>query len=394
MKFGTQPRVRLISTSDVVLIANDVGGRGGMEQQLARLVAGILDDGLTLTVIARSCAVEPRPRLRFVRIPGPSRPFALAFPLFFVLASAQMLRHRGRVRHATGAIVFNRVDVSTVHYCHTGTAQRLGLSRAKYDSAAYRANAAVAAWLSRLGERVCYRPSRTGHLCAVSAGLAAELGDSFPAMRDRVSAIPNGVDTELYRPDPRRRAETRARFGIEATTPVALFVGGDWERKGLWYVVEAIGRLPSWHLLVAGDGDQEQLSREAASRHCDGRVHALGQVSAMAPIYAAADALVLPTAYETFSLVTYEAAASGLPLVVAKASGIEDVVRQGVNGWFVQRDAEAIVARLSELEGSSSRREEMGRAARVAAQGFSWEEMRTGYRTVYAGFGLARAAGD
>lgn len=361
-----------------------------MEQQLAHLVEGILADGLTLTVIARSCAVRPRAGLRFVRVPGPNRPFVLAFLLFFVIASAQMVRHPGQLRHASGAIVFNRVDISTVHYCHLGAAQRLKASRAKRNTPLYRANAAVAAWLSQLGERWCYRPARTGQLCAVSAGLATELGDCFPNMQDRLSVIPNGVDTELYRPDAQLRAETRSQLGVDCTAPVALFVGGDWERKGLWYAVHAVGLLPSWHLVVAGDGDQAKLLREAATLGCEGRVHALGPVSAMAPIYAAADALVLPTAYETFSLVTYEAAASGLPLVVTKASGIEDLVQPTINGWFVEREGEAIAGRLSELEASRARRDEMARAARTAVEAFSWEAVRRGYRILYADFGLVR----
>jgi glycosyltransferase involved in cell wall biosynthesis len=366
-----------------------------MEQQLERLVIELLDAGRRVTLLARSCTiarsdnVQLRGALRFVRVRGPARPFVIAFPIFFVGATWLLRQNRGRIVHTTGALVGSRADLSTIHYCHAGAARRYRGARVKRDTALYRANATVAAWMARSAERWCYRPCQTRHLCAVSSGLAQELRECFPRVADSITVIANGVDIEVYRPDAAARADTRRTLGIGSYTPVALFAGGDWDRKGLHHVVAAVARRSCWHLIVAGDGDHEALMADAASAGCAHRIHHLGRVQDMAPVYAACDAFVLPTAYESFSLVSYEAAASGLPLLATRVSGIEDLVTHGVNGWFISRNSESIERHLAMLESSAGLRHDMSKAARAAAAAFSWQAMKEGYHGLYADLGLA-----
>ncbi len=370
-------------SEEVVVVANDVGGLGGMERQLERLVLGVLRAGRPVTVIARTCALGPHEGLRFVRVPGPRRPFTVAYPLFFLVASVLAARRGTAVLHTTGAIVANRADLSSVHYCHRAATQRLVGPRAKRASRLYRLNAAVAARLSVAGERWCYRPCRTHVLCAVSGGLASELERLFPAMASRVRTVPNGVDTSEFRPDPPARAHVRAAIGIEERVHLALFVGGDWERKGLRHAVEALPNAPEWHLAVAGDGDPDRLRGRAQSKHTDNRLHFLGPTENMAPLYTAADALVLPTAYETFSLVAYEAAACGLPLLATRVNGVEDLLEEGRNGWFISRDAQDIARRLNELSSDRGLARSMAEEARKAAAAFTWEAMIERYLITY-----------
>jgi glycosyltransferase involved in cell wall biosynthesis len=101
------------------------------------------------------------------------------------------------------------------------------------------------------------------------------------------------------------------------------------------------------------------------------------------PFYAAADAFLLPTAYETFSLVTYEAAAAGLPLLVTRVSGVEDLLVDGRNGWFIEPDAERIAGRLGELAGDPERRRSMGDAAREDSARFDWQGVVESYDRLY-----------
>ena len=104
---------------EVTIVANDIGPEGGMELQLRTLVGGLLAAGDRVTVLSWTCSLPPHPNLRWVRVPGPSRPFALAYPLFLALASLWLAtRGRGTIVHSTGAIVLGRTDVNTVHFCH------------------------------------------------------------------------------------------------------------------------------------------------------------------------------------------------------------------------------------------------------------------------------------
>lgn len=377
--------------ADVVIVANDVGGLGGMERALGRQVLGLLRAGRAVTVIARTCALDAHDGLRFVRVRGPRRPFTVAYPVFFLVASVLAARRGNAVLHTTGAIVANCADLSTVHYCHRAAADRLTVPRARRTGRHYRVNAEIAARLSRAGEWWCYRPWRTRALCAVSEGLASELRAQFPGMAARVRTVPNGVDTSEFHPDPEARTRVRAELGIEDNARLALFAGGDWERKGLRHAVDALVRAPGWHLVVAGDGDRAELTARARGEGTHNRLHFLGAVEHMGPVYAAADAFVLPTAYETFSLVSYEAAASGLPLLVTRVSGVEDLLRPGQNGWFVEPSAVDIAARLNELGADRTLASSMSHAACSAAEAFSWDEMTEHYLAAYAEFPPAGA---
>ena len=104
-----------------------------------------------------------------------------------------------------------------------------------------------------------------------------------------------------------------------------------------------------WHLAVAGRGDDAAYRQFAANSGVVERLHLLGVVSDAPMLYHAADAFVLPTSYETFSLVTYEAAASGLPLLATAVSGIEDLLVDGVTGFRITYDSPQIAARLRQL---------------------------------------------
>jgi len=368
----------------IVLVANDVGGLGGMERQLAQLILGLLTLGRHVTVIARTCELREHARLRFVKVRGPSRPFSIAYPVFFVIASLLARHHKGEILHATGAIIANQVDVSTVHYCHrAATTTGLVEPRSSRSSYAYHLNARVAEHLSRVGEQWCYRPERAALLCAVSAGLGSELRAAFPDMASRVRTVANGVDVSSFRPSSVSRSAIRGRLGLDDDTLVAVFVGGDWDRKGLTFAVGALSGAPEWHLVVAGDGDEDDLRQRAGDAGVSDRLHLLGSVDDTATVYAAADAFVLPTAYETFSLVTYEAAASELPLLVTRVSGVEDLLRDGSNGWFIERDTADIAARLTSLARNQDLMRSMGRRARQGAHSFSWSEMVAGYARAY-----------
>jgi UDP-glucose:(heptosyl)LPS alpha-1,3-glucosyltransferase len=101
-------------------------------------------------------------------------------------------------------------------------------------------------------------------------------------------------------------------------------------------------------------------------------------------VYAAGDAFVLPTAYETFSLVTFEAAACGLPLLVTRVHGVEELLQDGHNGWFIARDPHDIARRLEQLRSDSELARGMGLRAREAAAAYSWDAMADGYMSVYA----------
>lgn len=372
------PRSPISGALEVTIVAKDVGPVGGMELQLTELVTGLLGRGHRVTLIAQTCDLPNHPGLRWVRVPGPARPFTLAYPWFLVVATF-LIRLRGRgVIHATGAMALGRADLSTVHYCHAAASGLKGFARVSKSGRLYRLNAWASNLLSVWGERWCYNRRRVEVLVGVSGGVERELREYFPRMRDRIEMIPNGVDTVRFSPPP----SDGDRADAEPVT--ALFVGGDWERKGLRQAIEAVAMVPGTSLLVVGLGDIAGYRELAGSLGVAERVEFAGQSADTAPWYRRADVFLLPTAYETFSLVTYEAAASGLPLLVTPVSGVEDLLKDGQNGWFIDREPEAIADRLRRLVDDPELRRRFGRRAREDSLRFSWDRVVEDYCGLYA----------
>jgi glycosyltransferase involved in cell wall biosynthesis len=363
----------------LTIVAHDIGGVGGMERVLSELICGLLELGYQLTVISRTCEVPAHDRLNWVHVPGPGRPFPLAYPWFFIIGSLITWRRRSGSVLSTGAIIANHVDWTAVHLCHHAT-NTMEVSRMSRRTIWYRVSAWLADRLKAIGERFCYSPKRTGGLIGVSGGVAAELTEHFPDVPH--VTIPNGVSLERFHPDSWKRAQIRKRHCLAGNELVAVFVGSEWEWKGLKVAIEALAYAPGWTLLVVGDGDIPRYQAHARASGVDSRVIFVGTASDPSPYYCASDAFVLPTLYETFSLVTYEAAASGAPLVVTRVNGVTDLLADGENGWFIDRDPEAVGARLRALGADSELRTQMGSAGRRAAAEFTWHQMVCAYRDV------------
>ena len=364
-------------------MCSDVAPIGGMERVTYELCSRLRERGWHLTVIARSCALPSGPRLRFVRLRSPARPVSLALACDFLLGSWALARHRAGIVQTTNPMICNRIDVLHTHFCEAAF-RKLGVSRSRRPTVAYRVNSWLASWISILLERWNYRAGRVRSVVTVSRGLADEISMFYPGVRRVITTIPNGVDLRSFVPEAEQRARVRAMMGAAEQDLVALFVGGDWHRKGLSHAIDGIAAAEGWLLAVLGAGDRERFAAVAAERGVAHRVHFVGKVADPIPYFLAADALVAPSHYETFSLVALEAAAAGLPLIVSRVSGTEDRIEHGVNGWFTERDGDAIADRLRRLRDDPELRTRMGAAARRSAERYDWERITDAFEAVYA----------
>lgn len=373
----------------VTIVARTVGVApgsrrvSGTEVQLAALVTGYLAIGGSVTLICREATLPPHPRLKVHAVPAPGRPFALSEPIFIALASIAIRRWRHGLLHSTGAIVLSRVDMTTVHFCHTAYASKGLASRASRRAARHRVNAWTASHVSIAMERWCYRPSRIGVLVGPSQGLVREIQTHFPLLAERAVVIHNGVDRDVFSPQPDGgRSATRRSVSLPDDALVAIFVGGDWARKGLGKIISALRSADDWYLIVVGDGDLQTYRSLAEACGLLERVRFVGPRLDVAALYSAADAFVFPSDYEAAPLVTYEAAASGLPLLLSRINGAEELLEEGHNGWFVA-SAEEIASRLTQLSADRSMLARMGVAARESTRAYTWTYMAARYAELY-----------
>jgi glycosyltransferase involved in cell wall biosynthesis len=376
-----QPGPRSARPSDVTIVANDVGAVGGMERQLTELAVGLSRLGHNVTVIARTCELPAGAEVKFHRVWGPRRPFLIAYPWFMLAGSAVVWRRRRGIVQTAGAVVLNRVDSITVHACH----QVYG-EVPSGDSRLARGYARLAHMVKRVAERACFRVNDEAALVCVSNGVAEEVREHYPGAASRVMTIHNGVDLEAFAPGARapEAGALRAALSIKEETLVVAFVGGNWEQKGLRPVIEALAQAPGWDLVVAGRGSTRRFQELARSLGVESRVHWLGVMQDIQVVYELADAFVLPSSYETFSLVTFEAAAYGLPILATAVSGVRELIVDGQTGFVITPEAATIAERLAQLAADPPLRARLGRAARESALEFGWEKMVTRHRELYA----------
>jgi UDP-glucose:(heptosyl)LPS alpha-1,3-glucosyltransferase len=377
----SEHEIERTSSNHVTIVAHDIGVVGGMERQLTELIVGLRRLGHEVTVIARTCELPAGTSVVFHRVRAPGRPFLLAYPWFMVAGSLAVRRWRRGVLQVTGAIVLNHVDILAVHYCH-----QVGPVNPSRYTRMFRGHVKVAGVLKRLGERLCFHVNRPAAVVCVSSGVAEEVSVHFPWLAARVLTIDNGVDIDTFAPGVRREEARAMRATLELAQDglVAVFVGSEWERKGLQPAIRALALAPGWTLMVAGAGERARYQELADGLGVGGRLRWLGVTADVQLVYQVADAFVLPSSYETFSLVTFEAAASGLAVLATPVSGVRELIDDGRNGFLITRDPELIAERLRLLAADPSLRSRLGCAARESALGFSGARMVSEHRKLYS----------
>jgi glycosyltransferase involved in cell wall biosynthesis len=127
-------------------------------------------------------------------------------------------------------------------------------------------------------------------------------------------------------------------------------------------------------LWVVGRGDDARFGRLAERLGIRDAIRFLGQRADVESLYEGADIFVLPTLYETFCIAAYEAAASGLPIVSTRVSGVVDLVGEDVAGILVERTAESVGEALGRLTFDAELRAGLGREGRQRAASYRWQD--------------------
>jgi UDP-glucose:(heptosyl)LPS alpha-1,3-glucosyltransferase len=174
-------------------------------------------------------------------------------------------------------------------------------------------------------EKRLFDPEATRRVISLSERITLDLQKHYGFPTARITLIRNGVDVKPV-PDPSARSEARSFLGVADEERIVLFVGTGWERKGLRFAIRAVEALrdPRVRLLVAGKGPRQRYSSPM--------VRFLGPIKDMAPVYAAADVLVVPSIYEPFSLAALEALGAGVPVVTSRVAGVSEVMIPGTHG--------------------------------------------------------------
>jgi glycosyltransferase involved in cell wall biosynthesis len=189
---------------------------------------------------------------------------------------------------------------------------------------------------------------------------------------DKLILLPFGVDIKRFSPAPEPPEK-----------PVFLFCGRIGIRKGVHHLLEAWKQasIKDARLVLVGNVDQEfedmlpgLMDRETTE--------VVSYSDDMQALYRKATAFVLPTLEEGSALVTYEAMASGLPLITTVRAG--SVARDGIEAVVISPgDVDCLANALSDAASDPERMREMGKAARGRVENFTWAKYRERLLEVY-----------
>jgi glycosyltransferase involved in cell wall biosynthesis len=209
---------------------------------------------------------------------------------------------------------------------------------------------------------------------------ARQIARDFGVVPERLQMVANGVDTDLYRPDPSVVREQNEILCVgRASDP----------NKGIKTLIEALALLPPEVTLTLVDEDTPgNVGRKRAQQlGCEERLDLVGRVPTeeLVRLYQRAALVAVPSRYEGFGLPAVEAMACGAPVVACRSGALPEVLAVGGGGILVERDDPRSLARgIRRLLGDPETRAALGARGRervVAA--YAWPRIAAATVRVY-----------
>jgi len=300
-----------------------------------------------------------------------------------------------------------------VHMFHTLGVMKQRVARSPGEvEGAYRLN----------GEKEVLRAA--DRIVAATPAEFAQLQWLYQADTNKIVIIPPGVDLSRFYPIP--PDEAKEVIGVPPCENMLLFVGRIEPLKGIDILIQAIKLLRASNIyvclaVIGGDPDpvppetirtsetaalfrgevaiaqprNEEMERVRAIRSQAGLedlVTFLGKrgQETLPYYYSAAEAVVVPSHYESFGMVALEAMACGTPVVASQVGGLAFLVQDGVTGYTVPvDDPQALAIRLSLILQDGELRKKLGQQAAQVARQYAWEVIAGRMIELYRSLGAA-----
>lgn len=342
---------KLIAVFDMaVIISSPIGSC------VLKLVTALADE-YEFVVFADQFENPYPEKITWIRVTAPQRPIFLRYMVFHYSAPKAYQKFLDDSGRTPDLILgtegeFLGCDICYVQYCNKAYMKR--------QTARWTSLRAVARSITRRFNRYTEARvlSNTKVIVTPSSGLSRELVDTYGSnikhIEKKIVKISNPVDVEKFMP-PESLDAISLRHDLKLTPDenVLVFAAlGDFERKGLRFILEALATLkdPNTKLLVVGGTPSEIQEYEKISQQLNvmDKIQFIGFQSDIRPYLWLSDLFVFPSEYETFSLVSFQAAIAGLPIMATELYGVEDFLKPGVNGWLIERNVQSIVDGLKE----------------------------------------------
>ncbi|MEM9954163.1 MAG: glycosyltransferase [Chloroflexota bacterium] len=213
----------------------------------------------------------------------------------------------------------------------------------------------------------------------------------YRANRRKIGIVPPGVNTERFYP--RSEARAKAELGIDDSKKMLLFVGRIEPLKAIDSIIHALNVIKTntpdvleqiCFTVVGGDphdsADREMQRLQSLTREygLDNVVDFIGakDQNLLPAYYAAATAVIMPSDYESFGMVSLEAMATGTPVIASNVGGLSYLVKDEQTGYLVPvRQADVIAERITRLVTDNTLARSMGDNAAELAKQYAWSNI-------------------
>lgn len=229
-------------------------------------------------------------------------------------------------------------------------------------------------------------------IVCVSRRLQEELGSRSPLATKKLRLIYNGVDPDKFRPQ--KSDALKAELGLPADSKLVISIGNIRPAKGYPYLVDSVpgvvARNPQVHFIVVGH-QRKDLFADLEARVRDGgagsHIHFLGFRSDVQDLLCQADAFLLPSTSEGFSISTVEAMMAGVPVIATRSGGPEEILDHEETGILIPTaDSEEIREAVLRVMQGELPADMTTKARNKAEQTFSVKAMLHGYQSLYQEF--------
>ncbi len=227
-------------------------------------------------------------------------------------------------------------------------------------------------------KRDLFADFRRLHLVAPSAWLASRMRESLVGDK-LIEVVPNGLNTSIFRP--RDAQPLKAELGVEGKYCV-LSVGANLmsERKGGRWVIKLATRFEGEDVVFIMVGVDDIPS------HIPENVRMLSREEnqdRLAALYSVGDVLLLTSEKETFSMVSAEALACGVPVIGFDSGAPAEVAPPGYGSFVPYGDLNGLEALLRDVRTSGGGLRSPSSCVEFARANYSLESMVTGYEAIY-----------
>ncbi len=227
-------------------------------------------------------------------------------------------------------------------------------------------------------EKKRFSDPRLKKIITVSNMVKEQIIARYRVPDDKIQVVYSGVNAGQLNPDLKKQKDHfKKELNINKDDLTILFIGNGFKRKGLDYLIDAIGHIKDEipvRVLVAGnDKKTGSFKKRAAAAGCAEKFRFLGYQNNVGSLYGASDLFVLPSLFDPIANVVLESLYTGTPVVTGDQVGGGELVENGINGFVLHDYNPDTLSRAILSFYHSKEKDKMKKSAHGAAAPYRWD---------------------